>query len=86
MIKHRRIKDRGKISFARFFQKFNSGNHVAIVRDLGIQSPGFPARMQGRTGVIIEKRGSAYVIELNDYKMKKKLIVRPIHLKKIKTK
>ena len=69
----------------RYFQKFDSGDYVALVIDLGIQSPGFPKRMQGRTGKVIEKRGSAYVVEVADYNMKKRFTIKPIHLKKIKT-
>jgi len=86
MLKRKRIRQRGKLSFKKFFQKFNSGDSVAIVRDLGVQSPGFPKRMQGRTGKIMEKRGSAYVIEVNDFEMKKRFSIKPIHLKKIESK
>lgn len=84
MLKRKRIRERGKFSFTNFFQKFNSGDSVAIVRELGVQSPGFSKRMQGRTGKVIEKRGSGYLIEVNDFDMKKQFTVKPIHLKKIK--
>jgi len=83
MLKRKRIRERGKISFMRFFQKFNSGDSVALVRELNQQSPGFPRRMQGRTGVIVERRGTAYVIEVMDYDKKKQFTIKPIHLKKI---
>ena len=85
MLKRKRIRERGKMSFMRYFQKFNSGDSVAIVRELGQQSPGFPKRMQGRTGKVIEKQGSAYIVEINDFKMKKRYSIRPIHLKKIES-
>lgn len=85
MLKRKRIRKKGKISFTRFFQKFNSGDSVAVIRELAQQGPGFPKRMQGRTGKVIEKRGSAYVIEIKDFNMKKIYIIKPIHLKKIKT-
>ena len=68
----------------KYFQEFNAGDSVAIVRDLAVQSPGFPSRMQGRTGVVIEKRGSSYVVAIKDFTKKKTYIVMPIHLKKIK--
>lgn len=67
----------------KFFQKFNSGDSVALVMDLGVQSQGFPKRMQGRTGKVIEKRGSAYVVEVADYNLKKTYMVKPVHLKRI---
>jgi large subunit ribosomal protein L21e len=84
MLKRKRIREKGKISFMRYFQKFNSGDFVAIVRELNQQSPGFSKRMQGRTGKVIGKRGSAYVVEVNDFKAKKLYSIKPIHLKKIK--
>jgi len=68
----------------RFFQKFDSGDSVAVVRELSQQSPGFPKRIQGRSGKIIEKRGSAYTVEIRDFAMKKRFMIKPIHLKKIK--
>jgi large subunit ribosomal protein L21e len=83
MLKRKRIRTRGKFSFMSFFQKFDSGDSVAIVRELGMQSPGFPKRMQGRTGVVIGKRGGAYIVEVKDINMKKSYIIKPIHLKKI---
>ena len=83
MLKRKRIREKGKFSFSRFFQKFNSGDSVAIVRDLSHQSPGFPKRMQGRTGKVINKRGSAYLVEVGDFKMKKQFVIKPVHLKRI---
>lgn len=83
MLKRKRIRTRGKFSFTNYFQKFDSGDSVALVMELSQQSPGFPKRMQGRTGKVVEKRGRAYVIEVKDYKMTKTYMVKPIHLKKI---
>lgn len=83
MLKRKRIKQKGKISFSRYFQKFDSGDSVAIVRELSVQSPGFPKRMQGRTGRIMEKRGRSYVVNIFDYNKEKRYIIKPVHLKKI---
>ena len=85
MLKRKRIRQKGKVSLSRYFQGFNSGDSVALVEELNVQSPGFPRRMQGKTGKVIEKRGSAYVVEVADYNMKKRFTIKPIHLKKIKT-
>jgi ribosomal protein L21E len=46
--------------------------------------PIFPKRIQGRTGIIKEKRGKSYIIKLKDLKKEKIFIINPIHLKKIK--
>ena len=82
MLKHKRIRDKGKISFSEYFKKLKEGDRVALVQKLGVRS-NFPKKMQGKTGEVIEKRGSAYVVQVNDLNLAKKFIVKPIHLKKL---
>lgn len=79
---HKRMKARGKFSFMRFFQKFKEGDSVAIVRDLTFPF-GYKKQIQGRTGKVIEKRGSAYFVEVKDLNKPKRYLINPIHLKKI---
>ncbi len=83
MSKRKNIRKRGKISFSRAFQEFKKGDSVAIAREPAMQ-PIFPKRIQGRTGIIKEKRGKSYIIKLKDLKKEKIFIINPIHLKKIK--
>ena len=83
MLTNKSIRSRGKISFTKYFQKFSEGDSVAIVKDLAVQSPGFPDRIQGRTGKVIGKRGNSYVVIIKDFNREKTYIVRPVHLKKI---
>lgn len=82
MRSHKRMRDRGKFSFTSFFQKFESGDSVAIVRNLTFPF-GYKKQIQGRTGKVIEKRGSCYYIEVKDLDKPKRYSVHPIHLKKI---
>ncbi len=82
MLKHKRLREKGKLSFTRFFQQFKEGDSVALVRDLSFTAA-FPKRMQGRTGTVLTKRKSAYVVEVMDINMKKQYVIRPIHLKRI---
>lgn len=82
MLKRKRLRSKGKISFSRFFQKFSPGEAVAVVRELGVKF-GYSNRVQGKTGRVIEKRGSAYYVEIPDMKKKKRYSIKPIHLKKI---
>ncbi|MDP1695690.1 MAG: 50S ribosomal protein L21e [archaeon] len=82
MLKHKSQKQKGKISFSRFFQKFKEGDHVAVVRELSIPMA-YPSKIQGRTGKVIEKRGSSYYIEIKDINKPKKYTIHPIHLKRI---
>ena len=77
------IRTRGKLQFSRYFQKLEKGDFVAIAREPSIQSS-FPIRLQGKTGVIVAKRGKAYIIKIKDQDKEKKFLIEPIHLKKIK--
>jgi len=82
MLKHKLSREKGKFSFTRFFQKFSPGENVAVVRELS-QKFGYSKRLQGRTGKILSKQGSAYDVEIFDLGKKKRYFIKPIHLKKI---
>ena len=82
MLKRRRLRDKGKVSFSRYFQKFKPGDSVAVVRDLGFPFS-YSNRIQGRTGKVINKRGSSYYVEIKELNKPKKYLLKPIHLKKI---
>lgn len=82
MLKHKSIREKGKFSLVKFFQKFKPGESVAVVRNLSIKF-NYPKRLQGRTGKIVEKRGAAYCVEIKDYNKPKRYLIKPIHLKKI---
>ena len=83
MVKRKSLRDRGKIQLSKYFQEFNEGDSVAVVREKSLQ-PSFPGRIQGRTGIIEEKRGKAFVVKIKDINQKKRYLIEPIHLKKIK--
>lgn len=82
MLKRKTIRARGKVSFSKFLQPLKAGDRVALIRELSFTAA-FPKRWQGKTGVVMKKQGEAYLVEVNDLNMKKHLVVRPIHLKKI---
>ena len=82
MAKKKKIKTRGKLQLSRYFQVFHEGDSVAVVEEKAVQSS-FPGRIQGRTGIVEEKRGKAYMIKIKDGNMEKKFLIEPVHLKKI---
>lgn len=82
MLKSKPIRERGKMSLTKYFQKFSLGDSVAVVRNLTVKF-GYPTRLQGRTGKILAKRGSAYEIEVSDLGKPKRYLIKPIHLRKI---
>jgi large subunit ribosomal protein L21e len=79
----KKIRTRGKIQFSRYFQELKEGDSVAVVKEPSVRAS-FPERLQGRTGVVEGKRGRAYIIKIKDQNKEKKILINPIHLKKIK--
>ena len=84
MVKRKKMSERGKIQLSKYFQEIASGESVAVIKERSIASS-FPERLQGRTGIVIGKRGRAYVVKIKDLDKEKTFIIEPIHLKKIKT-
>ena len=80
----KKIRTRGKLQLSRYFQELNKGDIVSVVKEPAVQAS-FPERMQGRTGVVEDKRGRAFIIRIKDQSKEKKFLIEPIHLRKIKT-
>ncbi|MBI5398858.1 50S ribosomal protein L21e [Candidatus Woesearchaeota archaeon] len=63
----------------RFLQEFKVGDHVHLAYD---PSSTFPhPRFQGKTGIVVSKRGKSYEVKVNDMNAKKLIFIRPEHLK-----
>ncbi len=82
MPKHKNPRQKGKIPFSKYFQEFKTGDSVAVSIELSIPFP-YLKRIQGRTGKVIEKKGSSYYVEIPDLGKSKRYLIKPIHLKKI---
>ena len=83
MIKRKKIRQRGKLSLSKYFQKFNEGERVCVIMEHS-QDPKFPKRIQGLSGVVAGKRGRSYLIKIKDGNKEKTYIIKPVHLKKLK--
>jgi large subunit ribosomal protein L21e len=74
-------RERGKIGLSKVLHEYKPGEKVVINLDPSVHK-GMPhRRYHGRTGVITDKRGRAYVIEVTQGNATKEIIVRPEHLK-----
>lgn len=62
-------------------QTFDENDLVHIIIDPSSQKGQPHPRFHGKTGKVAEKRGRAYIVEINDGNKAKRLIVRPEHLK-----
>lgn len=75
-------REKGKLKLRRMFQKLKPGDKVAIVGEPSLKAE-FTKRMQGKVGIIESRRGKAYIVKIKDYNEEKKLIIQPIHLRRI---
>ncbi len=82
MVNKKNIRKKGKISLSKYFKKFEKGESVAVTIEQSL-NPGFPKRMQGRTGTIEGKKGRAYIVHIKDQNKSKEFLIKPIHLKKL---
>lgn len=62
-------------------QMFEENDLVHIIIDPSVHKGQPHPRFHGRTGKVSQKRGRAYIVEINDGNKPKQLIIRPEHLK-----
>lgn len=82
MKRSKKMREKGKIRLSKYFQKFEEGDKVTVVKDAGEMSS-FPETLQGRTGKIETKRGKAYIVKIFDKNQEKRYIIHPVHLKRL---
>tara|TARA_Y100000310_G_scaffold324818_1_gene387187 strand:- start:282 stop:545 length:264 start_codon:yes stop_codon:yes gene_type:complete len=80
MVKRKSMRERGKIKFSEYFKSLKEGDRVAVKEEQAV-SNNFPKRIQGRTGVVMGKRGSNYIVNVKEIKKEKTFIIHPVHLK-----
>lgn len=77
----RKPRERGKTGLSKILHEYTPGEKVVIKINPSIHK-GMPhRRYHGRMGVVTDKRGRAYVIEVTEGKATKEIIARPEHLK-----
>jgi large subunit ribosomal protein L21e len=81
-MKSKNLREKGKLKLSRYFQELEAGDRVSVNQELSLQ-PRFPKRLQGRTGVIIGKRGHSCIVKIRDQTKEKDFLIAPIHLRKI---
>ncbi len=77
------VRERGKISMTRYFQKLEEGTRVVLKAEPAVQKGMYHGRFHGYTGNIVGQQGHCYIVSINDQGKKKDLIIHPIHLKKL---
>ncbi len=70
-----------KLSINKYIQEFGVNDKVHI--NLVPSSPMHHPRFHGKIGIVTEKRGSSYVIEINDMGKAKSVTLRPEHIRPV---
>ena len=78
------FRQKGKISIRRYFQSFKEGDSVYLSAEPAIQNGMYLPRFHSKVGIVREKQGECYKVEMNDLNKAKILIVHPVHLKLVK--
>lgn len=77
------VRERGLPPVSRVIQDFELGARVAIILDPSVAKGQPHPRYWGKVGVVREKRGRAYLIEVRDGGSIKKVISRPEHIRAV---
>ncbi|UCE16129.1 MAG: 50S ribosomal protein L21e [Candidatus Bathyarchaeota archaeon] len=73
-------RNRGKIGLSKILYEYKPGQKVVVKINPSIHK-GMPhRRFHGRIGVVANKRGRAYVVDVTQGKAIKEIIVRPEHI------
>jgi large subunit ribosomal protein L21e len=76
----RNPRERGKIGLSKVLHEYEPDEKVVVKLDPSVHK-GMPhRRYHGRIGVIVDKRGRSYVVNVSQGKAIKEIIVRPEHI------
>jgi ribosomal protein L21E len=75
------IRERGKISLTRYFQKLQNGASVVLKAEPAMQKGMYHGRFHGYAGKIVGQQGTCYKVAINDQGKEKVLLIHPVHLK-----
>ena len=76
----RKPRERGKTGLSKILQEYETDEKVVVKIDPSVHK-GMPhRRYHGRIGVIVDKRGRSYVVNVSQGKAVKEIIVRPEHI------
>ena len=76
------LRKRGKMSIPKYLAKFSKGDKVVLKAEPSVQKGMYALRFHGKMGVVGEKQGECYNVQIKDGSKQKTLIVHPVHLKK----
>jgi len=76
-------REKGKISITRYLATLTAGEKVILLAESAVQKSLYHRRFHGKKGIVQAKRGACYEVNIKDGNKIKKIIVHPVHLKKL---
>ena len=80
----RTLRQRGKVPITSYLQTLHEGSKVQLVANTYMQDGIYHPRFHGRVGQVVGKQGECYQVLIEDGSIQKKLIVHPVHLRKVR--
>lgn len=77
----KRARAKGMPSLGNFLVGYKKGQKVIVRPESSVHKGMPPLRFLGKIGTIMEQRGRAYLLKINDGNKEKQLIANPVHLK-----
>jgi large subunit ribosomal protein L21e len=77
------VRDHGKIKLSSYLDEFKTGDRVCLATEPSVHEGLYHSRFHGKIGTVVSKKGSCYYVQIKDINMAKKLIVHPVHLKRV---
>jgi len=76
----KKARERGKVGLSKILREYKPGDRVVVKLNPSVHK-GMPhRRFHGKVGIIEDKSGQAYVVNVTQGKAVKEIIVRPEHL------
>ena len=79
----KRVREKGRLGLSRLLMNYENGEKVVIRIDPAVHKGAPHKRYQGKVGVVVKKRGDAYLLEIPFTKKVKTIIATPEHLRRL---
>lgn len=76
----RKPRERGKTGLSKILYEYTPGEKIVVKIDPSVHKAMPHRRYHGRIGVIVNKRGRSYVVNVTQGRAIKEIIVRPEHI------
>jgi len=83
-LRRKKKSQKGMPNVNTMLQNFDEGDEVHVIWNSSITSAAPFRRFVGKTGKVMRKQGSCYIVKIKDMRAAKELILHPAHMKRKK--